>query len=139
MFICDISIFNRYGKLLLDGMLSPLGVDWRELVVLLVIEQIPGIAQARLIPFLQTDKANVTKLLQLMEKKKLIRRASDGQDRRNKVCHLSDAGERLIPRLHEVLEDWEKACFAGIGRDDLQKFNEIGAIITQNLMKEWQE
>ena len=35
MFICDISIFNKYGKQKLDKMLSPMKIDWRELVVML--------------------------------------------------------------------------------------------------------
>jgi DNA-binding MarR family transcriptional regulator len=111
MFICDISVFNKYGKQRLDELLSPLHLDWRELVVMLVIEQVPAIPQTRLIPFLQTDKANVTKLLQAMEQKKLIWRESDGAAQRNKVCHLTDQGHNLIPQLHDVLQSWEPASF----------------------------
>ncbi|MFA7573784.1 MAG: MarR family transcriptional regulator [Lutispora sp.] len=137
MFICDISVFNKYGKQKLDEMLCPLKIDWRELVVMLVIEQVPGIAQARLIPFLQTDKANVTKLLQAMEKKGLIRRESDDEDQRNKVCYLTNQGNILTPHLHEVLDLWEAACFQGINKDELMQFQRISEIITQNLIKEW--
>ena len=60
MFICDISVFNKYGKQRLDEMLSSLQIDWRGLVIMLVLEQVPGISQTRLSPFLQTDKANLT-------------------------------------------------------------------------------
>jgi DNA-binding MarR family transcriptional regulator len=137
MFICDISVFNKFGKQKLDEMLCPLKIDWRELVVILVIEQVPGITQARLIPFLQTDKANVTKLLQLMEKKGLIRRETDESDQRNKVCLLTNQGNALTPKLHEVLNLWEEACFHGITKDELLQFRRINEIITKNLVKEW--
>lgn len=138
MFICDISSFNKYGKQLLDKMLRPLAVDWRELVVLLVIERVPGITQSRLIPFLQTDKANVTKILQGMEAKGLIRREVDPQDQRNKVCHHTEAGAGLTPRLHEVMSRWEAACFEGLSPDDLLALARISAIIHTNLDKDIQ-
>lgn len=137
MFICDISVFNKYGKQRLDELLSPLHLDWRELVVMLVIEQVPAIPQTRLIPFLQTDKANVTKLLQAMEQKKLIWRESDGADQRNKVCHLTDQGHNLIPQLHDVLQSWETASFRGIDPETLAQFRKTNEIISHNLMDEW--
>jgi len=137
MFICDISVFNKYGKQKLDEMLYPMGLQWRELVVMLVIEQVPGIPQTRLIPFLQTDKANVTKLLQTMEKRGLIVRNADGDDQRNKVCHLTDQGASMTPRLNQILDLWESACFQGIDRDELTEYKRINEIITRNIVNEW--
>ena len=52
MFICNISILNKYGKQVLDELLQDLAIDWRELVVMLVLEKMPGTSQSRLIPFL---------------------------------------------------------------------------------------
>lgn len=137
MFICDISIFNKYGKQKLDDMLRPLKMDWRELIVMLVIEQVPGISQARLIPFLQTDKANVTKLLQTMEGRGLIRRETDEADLRNKVCNLTEQGASLTPKLQEILDLWESTCFKGINKDDLARYKRINEMITKNLVGEW--
>ncbi|MBW8382400.1 MAG: MarR family transcriptional regulator [Youngiibacter sp.] len=137
MYICDISVFNKYGKQKLDEMLYPLGIQWRELVVMLVIEQVPGIPQTRLIPFLQTDKANVTKLLQAMEQRGLIVRNADGDDQRNKVCQLTYQGESMTPKLNQILDLWESSCFQGIDRDELIEFKRINEIITRNLVNEW--
>jgi DNA-binding MarR family transcriptional regulator len=137
MFICDISVFNKYGKQKLDEMLYPMGLQWRELVIMLVIEQVPGIPQTRLIPFLQTDKANVTKLLQAMEQRGLIVRNADGDDQRNKVCHLTDQGASMTPKLNQILDLWESACFQGIDRDELTEYKRINEIITRNIVNEW--
>ncbi len=136
MFICDISMFNKYGKQKLDERLRPLGMEWHELVVMLVIHQVPGIPQVRLIPFLQTDKANVTKLLQSMEEKQLIRRATDDGDKRNKVCHLTGEGKQLVPQLQEILNQWEAACFQGLSPEDIAAFHRISQTITGNLIRE---
>jgi DNA-binding MarR family transcriptional regulator len=137
MFICDISILNRYGKQRLDEMLKPLELDWHMLAALLVIDQLPGVSQTRLSPFLQTDKANITKLLQLMEKKGLIRREMDGSDQRNKVCYLTDEGQSKIPELQETLDKWEAACFKGVSEEDLLIYRKTSEIITGNLLREW--
>ena len=136
MFICDISVFNRYGKMKLDELLKPYCVDWRDLVVILVLEQIPGISQVRVIPFLQTDKANVTKLLIDMEKRQLIHRETDPQDRRNKTCYLTEKGASLAFDLHRILNNWENLCFRDIDRDDRKHFAEISEKIIRNLMEE---
>jgi DNA-binding MarR family transcriptional regulator len=136
MFICDISVFNRFGKMKLDEALKPLSLDWRDLIAILVIEKIPGISQARLITFLQTDKANVTKLLNTMETRELIQRQTDPKDRRNNICYLSDKGTAIAPDLHKILENWENLCFRDIDRDDRKHFTEISEKIIRNLMEE---
>ena len=46
MFICDISVFNKFGKQKLDEMLIPFDIDWRTLVVILVSEQVHEIGRA---------------------------------------------------------------------------------------------
>lgn len=137
MFICDISVFNRYGKQTLDDQLLPLKVNWQSLVTILVIEQVPGISQNRLIPFLQTDKANVSKLLKEMEGEGLIERHTDPTDQRNKVCHLTLKGQTLAPKLSEALESWEKALFQDVDPKDLEAFHRVSTVITQNLVKDW--
>lgn len=136
MFICDISIFNKFGKQKLDELLAPMETNWHELVVMLVIDQVPGITQARVIPFLQTDKANVTKLLQTMEIKGLIRRENDIHDHRVKTCHLTDSGKKWIPDLHRILDAWESVCFQNISEEDLSHFRRITEQITLNLVSD---
>ncbi len=133
MFICDISIFNRYGKQKLDDLLRPLSLDWRELVVLLVIDQVPGITQRRLTPFLQTDKANVTKVLKRMEEQELIRREPDEADHRNKICFMTASGQGLVPELNRIMAQWETECFRGLSAQDLAEFDRISQKITANL------
>lgn len=137
MLICDISIFNRYGKLKLDELLRPWGADWRELVAILVIAQVPGIPQSRLVPFLQTDKANVTKLLGKMEEKGWIVRSEDSRDHRNKHCHLTSQGTGLVPELERALQHWESVCYQGLEAEEIEAFKRISGKIGKNLLNEW--
>lgn len=134
MFICTISVFNRYGKQLLDEMLQPHSLDWRDLVAILVLEQIPGASQSRLIPFLQTDKANVTKILKALEEKGLINRKVNPQDKRNRACSLTEQGQSLAPKLYKVLQEWEAICFQGIPEAEVEQFKATSEKITKTMM-----
>lgn len=134
MFICTISVFNRYGKQLLDEMLQPHSLDWRDLVAILVLEQIPGAAQSRLIPFLQTDKANVTKILKALEQKRLINRQIDQTDKRSRACSLTEQGQSLAPKLYKVLQEWEAICFQGIPEAEAEQFKRTSEKITRTMM-----
>lgn len=135
MFICDISVYNRYGKQTLDEELEKIGLKWHDLVLLLVTGQVPGIEQSRLIPFLQTDKANVTKLIQKMEQTGYLYREQNKEDKRNKKVFLTKKGTELLPELYHVMNTWEENCFAGIDPTELEVFQKVGNQITKNIMK----
>lgn len=137
MFICDIGVFNRYGKRSLDNLLIPLDLDWQSLVAILVIDQIQGIGQHRLKPFLQTDKANVSKLITKLVRSNLVYREKVEGDMRNKACYLTQQGKALVPQLQETLDAWEKAVYQNISEEDLTVFRRVNATITQNLIPDW--
>ncbi len=139
MFICDISVFNRYGKQKLDEQLEVLNLKWHDLVLLLVVEQIPGIEQARLIPFLQTDKANVTKLIQRLEQNNYIYRETNKTDKRNKNVFLTKEGKKLVPKLYEIMNIWEDACFSEIEKSELELYKKISSKIITNIMRNTNE
>ena len=139
MFICDISVFNRYGKQKLDEQLEVLNLKWHDLVLLLVVEQIPGIEQARLIPFLQTDKANVTKLIQRLEQNNYLYRETNKTDKRNKNVFLTKEGKKLVPKLYEIMNIWEDACFSEIEKSELELYKKISSKIITNIMRNTNE
>lgn len=137
MFICDISVFNRYGKNKLDELLKPHDVDWQELVAILVIDEVPGINQINLNPFLQTDKGNVSKIIQILEEKGLMIRRADSKDRRSKVCFLTEQGKQMVPSLNKLLVEWERLAFKSIDENELETFRKVSRLISQNFMPEW--
>lgn len=110
MFICDISVLNKYGKQKLDEML---------------------------IPFMQTDKGNVTRILQSMKTRGMIYRKSDTKDQRNKLCYLTNESFKLLPELKRILKQWEEECFSGLTKEEIIICRKINEIITKNLVGEW--
>jgi DNA-binding MarR family transcriptional regulator len=139
MFICDISVFNRYGKQKLDEQLEVLKLKWHDLVLILVVDEVPGIEQTRLIPYLQTDKANVTKLIQRLEQCDYLYREINKEDKRNKNVFLTNQGKFLVPKLYEIMNIWEDACFSDIEKSELEIYKKISSKIIDNIVRNTNE
>ena len=135
MFLCDINVFYRFGKHVLEDMLAPYQMDMHELITVLSIHQSPGITQSSLSMNLQMDKGNLTKFLQHLEEKGVLYREVESQDRRHKKCYLTERSKALVPKLDEVKEQWTRLCFEGLSEKELQQYKNISSRITENLLR----
>ncbi len=138
MLFCDISIQHRYGKNKLDEMLFKYGLDWSRMTVILVVSEVPGIEQNKLIPFLQTDKANVSKLLKKMVNENLIILNHNAIDKRINKCYLTEKGNEFVPKMNEILSAWESILFSGIKEDELQVYLKVSQKVSNNLLPNWE-
>lgn len=82
MLICDISLINKVRKEKLNEILKSESLDWHDLVTLLVIDYYSSTNQIKLAPYLQTDKGNLTRILNNLEERKLIYRVENPNNRR---------------------------------------------------------
>jgi len=78
-----------------------------QFAILLLAHQTPGIKQMELTRALRKKHANIVTLLDELERRDLIERGLDPQDKRSRVLKLTAEGERLTRKLlarHERLE-----------------------------------
>ena len=135
MLVCDISLTHKYGKQTLDTRLSPFHVYWQEMVVLMAAHRSPDVTSALLSKLLQTDKGNVTKLLNSMESKGLITRVPTQKDQRRKALRLAPGGESLLPDLYRVMSEWENECLEGLSPEDREGYQRLSGTVISNLMR----
>lgn len=80
------------------------------------------------------DHANITRMIDLLEKKGLVLRQDDPQDRRSKLIYLTEEGkalqEKLLPLAREVLY----RALQGITREEVALMNQLSNRIIQNLV-----
>lgn len=136
MLICNISILNRYAKGQLDQKLSSHGFHWRSMAVLNIIEAVPGMSQNRIGMFLQTDKANVTKLIHQMEDDGFIYRENDTHDRRQKRVYLSEKGQEALPMLKKIMKEWENEIYRPFTAEERKTFEELHGKISKHLLEQ---
>ena len=60
----------------------------------------------------------ITRLIDRLEKKGLVRRVRSEEDRRQVWCRITPAGERLLARLDEPVEEFDRAAVARLSPAD---------------------
>ena len=138
MLICNMSIIHKYGKQTLDEMLLPLGLGWQEMSVMILLEMKPDADLALISMLLQTDKGNVTRLINNMEKKDLISRDIYREDCRRKSISLTNSGTAKLPAVHEAMAQWELLCFHGFSQEQIKQYEELNAHVIRDLMNDIQ-
>ncbi|TAJ48583.1 MAG: MarR family transcriptional regulator [Herbiconiux sp.] len=71
--------------------------------VLTVLSRTPGASQQHLVERLDLDRSTIADIVARLERRGLIERVRDGDDRRRNVLHLTELGTRelavLVPRV----------------------------------------
>ena len=79
------------------------------------------------------EQATLTSLLAGMESKGLIERRMLNGNRRNLYVFLTDRGRELANRVGEEFSTFEKAAFAGLGREETEVLTALLGRVKENL------
>lgn len=96
-------------------------ITFEMLQVLVCLKKEQGISQQRLAMCIAKDKACITNLIANLEKKGLVCRMGDRQDRRNKLVFLTPDGEAFHERAMPLLMDYYQMLEDRIGQDELKE------------------
>ena len=96
---------SRVVTQLFDEELAPSGLRSTQLVILLAVYINDSLSPAELADALVTDRSTLTRNLQPLIKRRLIR-MNHGKDRRTRVISLTPTG---VTALTEALPHWERA------------------------------
>lgn len=105
----------------LDERLRPWGMTqaaWRTLWLLRAAEE--RFNQSQLALRLGIETPTLVRILDRMEKRELIRREADSQDRRQKYLALTAAGLALVEEIDAVVQDTRRRMLAGLADEELR-------------------
>jgi DNA-binding MarR family transcriptional regulator len=91
------------------------------------------ISQTRLSELTGRDKPSVTRLLDKLEAKALVRRESDATDKRIKNISITEWGLREYEKVSRITDDLIKSAMENIDRNQLLIFNSVLNNILNNL------
>lgn len=112
---------SRQWRRALDRELQPHGLTeatW--LPLLRVSRSKTPMHQKDLAESLSLDRSSVVRLLDNLEKLGLVERR-EGDDRRSKAIHLTDAGERLVQKVEGIAQNVRERALAEISDPDVEK------------------
>lgn len=106
-----------------DQLLKPFDITTEQLHILKNIEQQDGKTQREICTLAGKSPANITRILDRLEKKKLIVRRDNPEDRRSQLVWLTDNGHALASRLSDMFATLSHRIEKHIDE------NEIGIVI----------
>ncbi len=108
--------------------LGPVGINGRELAVLLLLQAREPGSQQQAAARLEVDRTTMVGLLDGLEAKGLVARRADGQDRRRNVVALTDAGHQ---RLEQALRASDQAEQRLLGDLEEAEQTQLRALLTR--------
>ena len=64
------------------------------------------------------DKATIVKMIDKLEKMKLVKREVDPTDRRSKLVSLTAKGQSTVEKIRSIKHEIEEEVFAGFSKED---------------------
>lgn len=105
--------------------LGPLGIDARELGVLLVIDSSVAPSQQEVAQRLGVDRTTMVAMLDALAEKGLLVREPDAGDRRRNVVALTAGGRELLARATAASDVAEGRLLAGLSRAEGEQLREL--------------
>jgi DNA-binding MarR family transcriptional regulator len=94
--------------------LGPLGINGRELAVLLLLHAREPESQQQAATRLKVDRTTMVGLLDGLEAKGLVARQADAEDRRRNVVALTEHGRDVLEQAVRVSDQAEQRLLAGL-------------------------
>jgi len=95
-----------------------------------------GVKQQVLADAVGKDKVNITKLVDSLEKRKMVKRVNDKVDRRAKKIYLTEQGKALKDELNAIVDQTFNEALDGVADKDYKSFEKVVVSIIENLTKE---
>jgi DNA-binding MarR family transcriptional regulator len=92
-----------------------------------------GLSQQELCERSFRDKPSITRLVDNLEKLKLVKRKASKDDRRKNLIELTDAARQLQEMTMEVANQTLNEALAGVSKDDIELCKAVLAKVYDNL------
>lgn len=95
------------------------------IAILKVLWLTPSLNQMTIGDELGVDKATMVKLLDGLEKKKLIRRVMDPNDRRGKLIEITPMGQKKLDEMQKVMTDFTEEFLEPLTKAERKTLHEL--------------
>ena len=111
------------------------GLSFSEGITLLVIGHKDYSNQDSISGLSGIDKYQIAKVLASLERRKLIRREINSDNKREKLVCLSEEGHGLVRELKDIIEQWDEIIFTGITEEEERVMGQIMNKIMENVLE----
>ena len=92
-----------------------------------------GLNQQQISEMIDRDKTSTTRIIDILEKEKLVKRVHDNKDRRQNLIRLTEKGESKCREFINMAREIEHELIQGIDRSDIKICKKVLSKIRQNI------
>jgi DNA-binding MarR family transcriptional regulator len=118
-----------------EKMLSPYDLTVEQFHLLKNTSVVNGFSQNQLCEFVGKKPANITRILDRLEKKQWIERRVHPTDRRSSLVFLTEEGEQMVDGVSKHFETYSSRFFEGVSGNEEQIFRDVLNKIDDNIKK----
>lgn len=111
-----------------------LDITMEQHILLHLINTIEEATQQDLAKALNKDKSGILRLTDELEKRKMVVRIVDSQDRRKKTLMLTKKGMETLTKMHTIEAAVHEKMLAGVSQADLEVFSKVLSIMHKNVV-----
>ena len=115
-----LNLLTRELRTLVETQLTPLGLTSQQAALLLMAGR-STVSPAQVAAEIGTDTAGMTRLLDRLERKGLVRRTRHPDDRRSVVIEVTEQGRALVPKLPPIFGRVSRQLFHGFSAAELEQ------------------
>lgn len=110
-----------------EALLAPHDVTLQQFNVLRILRgaRPDGLCTLAIAQRMIEQTPGITRLIDRLEKKGLVRRVRSEEDRRQVWCRITPAGERLLARLDDPVEQFDRAAVRGLSPADQDRLTDL--------------
>jgi len=105
----------------IDRELAPLKISHAQWIVIMLLGDGTASTAAELCEILIYDPGAMTRLLDRLEKRGVVRRVRDAKDRRSVMLELTAEGRKLYPRILQALVQVFNRLLQGFKKDEVRQ------------------
>lgn len=142
MLIKEIAVYvnilnSRIKKCFIDKLQeNGINITPEQFLVLDILWEKQSLSQQNIADIIQKDKNSVTKIIDSLEKKQLVRRVMDQKDRRINKIELTEEAFALEKTTTKVAIDFMNDAIKGIDNKDLDCFVNVMRQLKNNLERD---
>ncbi len=118
----DFSIIYRTSQKFFDKALDRFNLGYGNLLILLKINEKPGISMNELARLGSFDKGTITKMIQRLVELGYIKAEPSSLDKRGKDLYLTDEAVRILPEIYMIRQRWWEYLRKGIDDDMMDTY-----------------
>lgn len=116
-----------------EKVLRPYGLTVEQFILLKNISETDTLSQNQLCEIVEKSAANVTRILDRLEKKDFVKRKQNPADRRSSILLLTHRGKEMVEEVHSSFESFSDYLTQGISTQDQNLLMQLLYKIRSNL------